>query len=43
MAFNIEHENQRHQAGWEGFTKLVTYSGVIIAVSLVLMALFLVI
>lgn len=42
MALNIEQENQRHQAGWQGFTKFVTYSSVSIAVVLILMALFLV-
>ncbi len=42
MAFDIETENQQHQAGWEGFCKYVFYSVVLVAATLVLLAIFVV-
>jgi hypothetical protein len=41
MAFNIEVENARHAAGWSGFVKFITISSVLIAITLLLMAWFL--
>ena len=39
MAFNEQVENQRHQAGWNNFVKLLTWSSISVAVVLVAMAL----
>ena len=35
-------ESQRHREGWEGFTRLLTWSTTAIVILLILMALFLV-
>ncbi len=42
MAFDIQTENARHQAGWQGFCKFSTYAIIATAITLILMAIFLV-
>ncbi len=41
MAYDIDRENQRHQAGWEGFVRFTMASAVGVVLTLGLMALFL--
>ena len=42
MAFDIQTENQRHLAGWQGFCKYLTYSIIATAITLILLAIFVV-
>ncbi len=42
MAFDIQTENKRHLAGWQGFCKFSTYSIVVIVITLLLLAKFVV-
>lgn len=39
MAFNVQQENQRHQTGWDGFVKLLTFSSAAVILLLVILAL----
>jgi hypothetical protein len=41
MGFDIQTENQRHLSGWQGFCKFLTYSIVVLAITLILMGIFL--
>ena len=41
MAFDIEQENVRHAAGWQGFVLFTCLSAAAVIAALVLMALFL--
>lgn len=40
MAFDIQTENARHQAGWQGFCKFSAYAIVATAITLILLAAF---
>ncbi len=42
MAFDIQSENQRHQAGWQSLCKFSTYSIVAVVITLILVAVFVV-
>lgn len=42
MAFDIQTENSRHQAGWQGFCKFSTYAIIAIIITLLLLAAFVV-
>ena len=38
MAFDLEHENERHAASWRGFVVFATVSSVAVAIMLMIMA-----
>ena len=38
MAFDLEHENERHTAGWRGFVTFATVSSIAVAAMLLIMA-----
>jgi hypothetical protein len=42
VAFDIQSENQRHQAGWQSFCKFSTYAIIAVIITLILMAIFVV-
>ncbi len=41
MAFDIQTEDRRHQAGWKSFVRLTAAASVAVVVALLLMAAFL--